>query len=902
MPDPDEGRASTPGAAPSEVTAHRGDDATRAGSVFRPGERVSHYEVIALLGRGGMGEVYRARDLSGGREVAVKVLSPVGDESDRAALVQRFLREGRNAARIDHPGVVKVLACESSSARPILVMDYVAGESLKTRLLAGPLPPGRALDLAARLADALAAAHAKGVVHRDLKPANILIDTVGMPRIVDFGISRYLEETQKLTRTGDLVGTPEYMAPEQLLEGPEAVDGRVDVYALGVVLYQMLTGRSPFAGANVFQTLKFVEMLEPPPVSRSLAGASPALDSLLGRAMAKSPAERFPDAGSFAAAIREVGKIPGAASATDDAARRSRPGRAGVRVALAIGAALAAGLGAWAAFGPRPDRAGSGAIAGGNSPANTPVPGNRPVGNQNPAAVLHHDPGARLDAALALRAPEERNARVRALNALVATVPDDGAPGELRARATARLALADFTRAEADAAAAAARGDDAARTVRAIAWLYSRTLLTAILADAEWLRLDAFADLRPVLGEADPDPARRHFHAGCQELAQKRYVSAADRFRLAQGLPQVVPDREALLATALWLSDDVAGARGAVAEGLARDPSYPPLLLMEARLDDRWVLGPALAPFLEMASVESADRYLVAAVASCEAEDRASMEAQFALAAERERGPRPAVWRAALRLRLGAYESPSTGIPESEARALLVPLERIEDAGPGARFTRVLLRLAAGVDPGSAQELKGIPLEPEIAQFEGWGEVGGPEDPEWGYYLGHGLLAAGRPAQAQETLRRFVEAATEAAAEGEEIEDLEEALHLSHEALAATALLLGTPSLGESRAAAAVHLGEALRRGSDLAAFRSALDPIWHRERDRLVLQDVVVRAARRTKDAGLSLERVLPALHLARRIGVSWDSIREDASWGAWRDDARFRKLAAVEEDVHDE
>lgn len=265
------------------------------------------YEPQRLLATGGMGEVYLARHRELGTEVALKLL-PAMPLDQLAAVRERFAREARLTSQVKHPGVVQVLASDVTGDRPYLVLELVRGQTLRQLLAQGTLTIADAARIVAATADVLAAAHAEGVFHRDVKPDNVMLEPDGAVRVLDFGIARAVQDDAPLTRTGEIVGTPEYMAPEQLLDGPEAIDARTDVHALGVLAYELLTGRSPFHGANVFQTLKLVESLVPPPPSSLRRDAPHALDLVVLRALQKQPADRFASAAAFASALR--GAVP----------------------------------------------------------------------------------------------------------------------------------------------------------------------------------------------------------------------------------------------------------------------------------------------------------------------------------------------------------------------------------------------------------------------------------------------------------------------------------------------------------------------------------------------------------------------------------------------------------------
>ncbi|MCK5943813.1 MAG: serine/threonine protein kinase [Planctomycetes bacterium] len=287
-------------------------------------DRLGPYLPERLVATGGMGEVYLARHDELGTEVAIKVL-PAMPLDVVADVRRRFAREARLTAKVDHPGVVRVLQSEVQGDRPFLVLEFVDGVTLRQRLEAGPLPVVDAARIAAECADVLAAAHDQGVLHRDIKPDNVMLDADGRVRVLDFGIARAVQEDAPLTRTGELVGTPEYMAPEQLLDGAEAIDARTDVHALGVLLYELLTGRSPYRGANLFQALKLVESLEPKPPSTLVAAVPEQLDAVIARALHKSADDRFASARAFAAAVREA--VPAAARPPAAPVAAARPGR-----------------------------------------------------------------------------------------------------------------------------------------------------------------------------------------------------------------------------------------------------------------------------------------------------------------------------------------------------------------------------------------------------------------------------------------------------------------------------------------------------------------------------------------------------------------------------------------------
>ncbi len=260
-------------------------------------EIAGRYRVLAKLGEGGMGAVYRAEQISLKRKVAIKVLRP--ELSRDPGIVRRFNHEAELVARLSHPNTVNIYDFgQDADGSLFIAMEFLEGRSLRQLMTQdGPLPPWRALAITRQIATSLSDAHSHGIVHRDLKPDNVMLIDRGkerdIVRVLDFGIAKVNRQTVNvMTRAGDLVGTPQYMAPEQI-KG-EAVDGRTDIYALGAMLYEMLTGRLPFEGATVMAILSkhLLDPAEPPTVRRPDLGLPPALDGLVMSAMAKDPAHR----------------------------------------------------------------------------------------------------------------------------------------------------------------------------------------------------------------------------------------------------------------------------------------------------------------------------------------------------------------------------------------------------------------------------------------------------------------------------------------------------------------------------------------------------------------------------------------------------------------------------------
>ncbi|MEV6931491.1 protein kinase, partial [Dactylosporangium sp. NPDC051485] len=242
------------------------------------------YELRSVIGRGGMADVWLAVDRRLGRPVAVKMLHDDGGADP--SLPERFEREAHTAAQLSHPSIVAVYDVGVHDGTPYLVMELVQGHSLADELAAGPLDPRRAVRIAEQVCDALAAAHDAGVVHRDVKPANILISDEGGVKVCDFGIARITGRAQTaLTAPATVIGTSSYMAPEQVLGEP--VDARTDLYALGCVLYAMLTGRPPFIAGSPVQIAWQQVHQAAEPVTALRPGLPPRLAGLVGALLAK---------------------------------------------------------------------------------------------------------------------------------------------------------------------------------------------------------------------------------------------------------------------------------------------------------------------------------------------------------------------------------------------------------------------------------------------------------------------------------------------------------------------------------------------------------------------------------------------------------------------------------------
>ena len=261
--------------------------------------RLGNYELRRRLGEGGMAQVYLARDVRLGRDVAVKVLDR--KLADRPGFRERFMREARVAAALDHPNIVPLFDFGDAESL-YLVMPYVSGGSLQDLLPRAPLPIGEVVTYGSQIADALEYAHQRKVVHRDVKPANMLLHADGRLMLSDFGLAKVVNATHKLQapRNRPDAGTPEYMAPEQVVGNS---DSRSDIYGLGVVLYLLLTGRLPFSGTSSHEVMQAHLYKEPAPVRHYNPSIPAAMEAVVMRAMAKQPAERFQRAGELGAAL-----------------------------------------------------------------------------------------------------------------------------------------------------------------------------------------------------------------------------------------------------------------------------------------------------------------------------------------------------------------------------------------------------------------------------------------------------------------------------------------------------------------------------------------------------------------------------------------------------------------------
>ena len=298
---------------------------------FQPGDKLSHYEILEPIGKGGMGEVYRARDGKLGRDVAIKILpDEFAQDTER---LKRFQREAKVLASLNHPNIASIYGLEQSESTHYLVLELVPGETLAERIARGPIPVDEALAITTKIAEALEEAHEQRIVHRDLKPANIKLTPDDKVKVLDYGLAKALSEetpaadgsmsptlTRDGTRIGVILGTAAYMSPEQAKGKP--VDKRADIWAFGAVLYEMLTGKRAFFGEDVSDTLAAVLRAEPD--WDALPENVPAsVRELLRRCLAKNPRERLRDIGD-ASLLMDASAGLGSSSLQQPIAQSSR--------------------------------------------------------------------------------------------------------------------------------------------------------------------------------------------------------------------------------------------------------------------------------------------------------------------------------------------------------------------------------------------------------------------------------------------------------------------------------------------------------------------------------------------------------------------------------------------------
>jgi serine/threonine-protein kinase len=304
------------------------------------------YQILRRLGEGGMGEVYLAEDSRLSRKVAIKFVAADAAHDERAR--RRFLREARAAARLDHPNICAIHEVAEADDQPYIVMQYVEGETLAVRLTHGPLPLGALLAIAIQTADALAEAHAHGIVHRDIKPQNLMVSTKSVVKVLDFGLARVIETDEGsrtetvMTEPGSVMGTAAYMAPEQVRG--ESADARSDVFSLGAVLYEMATGRRAFRGETSAATTAAILTSEPE--WRQLGDHPPELHRIIRKCLAKRAGERYQTTGDLAIDLRALQRETDSGSGSPAGAKGRAHGSSAV-VAAILGVTLVVAAGWW---------------------------------------------------------------------------------------------------------------------------------------------------------------------------------------------------------------------------------------------------------------------------------------------------------------------------------------------------------------------------------------------------------------------------------------------------------------------------------------------------------------------------------------------------------------------------
>ena len=269
-----------------------------------PPQLPDDYHMVEEIGRGGMGVVYRAHQRSLDRDVAIKVLRP--GEAKGGPLLARFLEEARHLARLRHPNIVSVHEVGEADGEPYFTMDYVRGEPLSARLRRGPLPPTQAIGIVEQTGQAVQFAHEHGIIHRDLKPANILLDETGRAFVTDFGLARDTNQAASVTRSGEILGTPAYMAREQALGQTELIGESTDIYGLGAVLYEMLSGQTPYGNDAPAKVLARLIQQEAPPLRKWNRRITRDLETVVQCALASLPQRRYPTVRAFLEDLRRA--------------------------------------------------------------------------------------------------------------------------------------------------------------------------------------------------------------------------------------------------------------------------------------------------------------------------------------------------------------------------------------------------------------------------------------------------------------------------------------------------------------------------------------------------------------------------------------------------------------------
>jgi serine/threonine-protein kinase len=366
---------------------------------FQPGHRVGDYEVLQVLGAGGMGKVYKVRNLISDRIEAMKVLLP--DLHGHPDLADRFLREIKVQASLSHPNIAALYTALRHENQLLMFMEFMEGTSVEALMEQGPIPLDRAIDIVSQVLAALAYAHARGVIHRDIKPANIMLTPAGEVKLMDFGIAR-MKADKRLTQTGRTVGSLFYMSPEQI-RGDQQLDARTDIYSLGIALYEIVTGRRPFVGDSDFSIMA-AHLNQPPVPPIQIDPSLPShLNEVVLMAINKEPAQRFQSADAFRNALGNAGKLIGSpatqpmaeASPAPPPQATSPSSRRGLYMALGSLATLAVIVVA-AIEGPKlfQTQAGSQAVVPQAAPPAVSEPVTQPDPNSNQVITTTAPPGS----------------------------------------------------------------------------------------------------------------------------------------------------------------------------------------------------------------------------------------------------------------------------------------------------------------------------------------------------------------------------------------------------------------------------------------------------------------------------------------------------------------------------
>jgi serine/threonine-protein kinase len=406
----------------------------------RPVEQIGKYRILGVLGRGGMGIVYKGRDPDIERDVAVKTirLDTLTDGPAKEEMLTRVGREAKAAGRLNHPNIITIYDVLRESDLTFIVMQYVDGQTLQALIESGKsFSPQEVIRILKPVAEALDYAHENGIVHRDIKPANILIDKSGKPFLADFGVARL--EASTMTGTGTTVGTLSYMSPEQVMGKP--ADGRADFFALGVILYELLAGRKPFAGDNLSTIVYKIVHEEPQPITEVKQDLPRGYESVIRRALAKKPEDRYQNGRELIRDLEDPGKLSTAArdyelrmeASGELPARRKKPPV--LAVGLLVFAALAGGF---ILLRPRGPGRNGGAAAGGSMPG-TPAAG--PSASQVGSPPVPGPAPAAADLTKLRESFERKDyaETVRLADVILGQDPSQAEAGELRIKAKGEI-------------------------------------------------------------------------------------------------------------------------------------------------------------------------------------------------------------------------------------------------------------------------------------------------------------------------------------------------------------------------------------------------------------------------------------------------------------------------------